>query len=286
LADSIAFLKKKYSEFLPLFTYKIINIGGPDDPGFPDRLLAFISDFTNYKVSKRVKEVFPDLNRYEQQLSLAFDRYQQEFPQEPIPGIISCITGFNQSIITSDSILAISLDKYLGADDDFYTLLYPPVPEYMRRVMRPERITPDAMQAWILTTFDFNEERNNLLAGMIYNGRAIYCVKKLLPELPDTLLWGYTDKQLKFCTDNERSMWEYLVENKKLFETDQFALNQYINDAPFTKDFTKNSPGRAVVWLGYRIIESYANRNRELTLKDIMMETDYQKILNSSRYNP
>ncbi len=285
LADSISFLKQKYPEFLPLFTYKVINIGGPDDPGFSNKLLAFVSDFTNYRVSKRVKEVFPDLYPYEKELSVAFGRYQEAFPGESIPELISCITGFNQSIITSDNLLAISLDKYLGFNDEFYTLLYPPVPDYMRRVMRPERITSDALLAWVITSFNYNDEKNNLLSGMIYNGRAIYCVKQLMPQLQDTLLWGYTGKQLKFCKDNERRMWEYLVENKKLFETDQFMLNQFINDAPFTKDFSRNSPGRAVVWLGYQIVSSYV-KHENSSMEDLMMEDDYQKILNLSKYNP
>jgi hypothetical protein len=286
LADSIPYLQKKYPEFLPLFTYKVINIGRPGDADFSNRLLAFVSDFTNYRVSKRVMEIFPDLTLYEKKLSVAFGGYKKVIPNAIIPRVITCITGFNQSIITSDSLLAISLDKYMGSNDEFYTLLYPPVPEYMRRVMIPDRIVPDAMLAWILTTFTYNDQKDNLLSEMIYNGRAIYCVKQLMPSIQDTLLWGYTNKQMEFCIKNERSMWEFLVEYKKLFNTDQFILKQYINEAPFTHDFSQDSPGRAVVWLGYNIVTAYMKHNKNLSLNDLMKETDYQKILNLSRYNP
>jgi hypothetical protein len=286
LADSIDFLEYKYPRFFPLFTNRVISIGDPADSGFSERLLAFVSDFTNYQVSKRVKEVFPSLDQYAAELSKTFGRFKAEFPEQKLPEIVTCITGFNQSIITDDSLLSISLDKYLGVNEEFYTLLYPPVPEYMRLVMRPEKIVPDAIQAWIITSFTYNDKRNNLLSTMIYTGRYMYCLKKLMPEISDTLIWGFTSPQMVFCKENERSMWEYLVENKKLFITDQFTLNQFINEAPFTKDFTRESPGRAVVWLGYRIVESYANRNGDLSLKDIMTEDDYQKILNSSKYNP
>lgn len=286
LSDSIPYLQKKYPDFFPLFTYQVISIGGPDEPEFPNRLLAFVSDFTNYRVSKRVKEIFPDMSLYEHELSAAFSGFKAVFPEMPIPRIITCITGFNQSVITADSVLAISLDKYLGSDDEFYNLIYPPVPEYLRRIMRPEKIPSDVLQAWIMTNFDYNTERNDLLSAMIYNGRAIYCVKQLIPEAPDTLLWGFTNKQLTFCENNEREMWEYLVEYKKLFITDQFILNQFINPAPFTKDFRQDSPGRAVVWMGYRIVDSYMKHNREITLQELMKETDCQKILNLSKYNP
>jgi hypothetical protein len=286
MADSIPWLQNKYPEFLPLFTYKIISIGRPGDLGFSDRLLAFVSDFTNYRVSKRVMEVFPDLKQYEKELSAAFGQYKEAFPGREIPKVISCITGFNQSIITSDSLLAISLDKYLGGNDEFYDLLYPPVPEYMRLVMRPEKISSDALLAWIHTIFSYNDKRDNLLVQMIYNGRAIYCVKQLMPQIQDTLLWGYTNKKMEFCKKNERGMWEFLVEHKKLFETDQFTLKQFINEAPFTRDFGQESPGRVVVWLGYNIVGSYMKRNKDITLEALMKEDDYQKIMNLSKYNP
>ena len=91
---------------------------------------------------------------------------------------------------------------------------------------------------------------------------------------------------MDFCKVHEKRMWEYLIENKKLFVTDGFILNQFINDAPFTKDFSQDSPGRAAVWIGYRIIDSYMKNNRNVSLNDLMRETDYQKILNLSKYNP
>jgi hypothetical protein len=286
LADSIPGLLKKYPEFLPLFSIEVINIGKPASADYSKRLLAFVCDFTNYQVSKRINEVFPDLTIYEKELSEAFGKYGEQFPDAVVPEVISCITGFNQSVITSDSLLAISLDKYLGSNDEFYRLLQPPVPDYMRQVMIPDKITSDAMLAWVLTMFDYNSEKNNLLSQMIYNGRAIYCVKQLIPQLNDTLLWGFTTQQIEFCHRNERGMWEFLVEHKKLFITDQFTLIQFINNAPFTNDFSRESPGRAAVWIGYNIVESYIKKNDEISLNELMKENDYQKILNLSKYNP
>jgi hypothetical protein len=286
LADSIPWLLEKYPEFLPLFSIEVIHIGKPGTADYHNRLQAFISDFTNYQVSKHIDEVFPDLKIYEKELTEAFAKYREQFPGDVIPEIISCITGFNQSVITSDSLLAISLDKYLGSNDEFYRFLQPPVPDYMRKVMKPEKISPDAMLAWLLTMYEYRNEKDNLLGQMIYNGRAMYCAKQLMPQINDTLLWGYTNEQMDFCHKNERGMWEYLVEHKKLFLTDQFTLIQFINEAPFTSDFSHESPGRAAVWIGYNIVASYMERNREISLNELMKENDYQKILNLSKYNP
>lgn len=286
IADSINSLKNKYPQFLPLFGYKIIEIGGPDMAGFEEGLQAFISDFTIYRVSKRVNEVFHDVGSLENDLSEGFGRHISFFPEYTIPKIITCVSGFNQSVITTENLLVISLDKYLGTEDDFYKLLHPPVPDYQRTVMHPGKIPSDALYGWIVSEFEFNKEKDKLLSQMIYKGRAMYCVQQLLPEISDTLLWGFSALQLKFCHNNEKSMWEYMLENKLLFETEMFTVNQYVNPAPFTKDFSQESPGRAAIWMGSRIIESLAKHQKNLSLQEIMEEDDYQKLLQLSKYNP
>jgi len=189
-------------------------------------------------------------------------------------------------MITSDIILAIGLDKYLGSEDEFYRLLYPPVPDYMRSVMIPEKITPDAMLAWIFTEFPYTDRKDNLLSQMIYNGRAFYMVHQLIPDLPDTLLWGFSSDQMNFSRKNEALMWEYLVEYKKLFASDPFTISQFIHEAPFTKDFSQESPGRVAIWIGYQIVSSYMAKNRDVSHGELMAENDYQNILNLSKYNP
>ena len=286
LADSIGYLQEKYPVFFPLFTNKIIEIGNPGTEDIAPGLIAFVSDFTIYKVNKRVKEVFPSLNELSITLSDAFGQYQSDFPEKPVPHIVSFISGFNQSVVTADSLLAISLDKYLGTDDEFYVLLYPPVPVYLRRVMHPGKIAPDALLAWMVTEFPYTPQTDNLLSQMIFNGRAQYYVQHLMPEVSDTLLWGFTSQQMDFCYEYEKRMWEYLIGNKKLFITDGFSINQFISEAPFTKDFSQESPGRAVIWIGYRIVSSYMKKNKDVTFRELMEETDYQKVLNLSRYNP
>jgi hypothetical protein len=286
IADSITSLEKEYPQFLPLFGYKIVEIGGPEMPGFEEGLQAFVSDFTIYRVNKRVKEVFYDITSLENELSEGFGRHISYFPGYTIPKVITCVSGFNQSIITTEDMLVISLDKYLGADDEFYKLVHPPIPEYQRTVMHPGKISSDALYGWIVSEFAYNNEKDNLLSLMVYKGRAMYCVKQLVPDISDTLLWGFSTSQIQFCIDNEKSMWEYLVENKLLFETEKFRVNQFVNPAPFTKDFSQESPGMAAVWLGYQIVESLDNHNRELTLQEIMEENNYQKLLQLSKYNP
>ncbi len=45
-------------------------------------------------------------------------------------------------------------------------------------------------------------------------------------------------------------------------------------------------PSRLGTWLGLRILESYYTNNTDLNLQDILLESDYKKILNQSNYHP
>ena len=74
------------------------------------------------------------------------------------------------------------------------------------------------------------------------------------------LIFGFTTDQMKFCRNNESQMWQYLIENNLLFSTDQFIIRKLTGEAPFTQYFSNESPGRAAVWLGFRIVESYMMR--------------------------
>jgi hypothetical protein len=121
---------------------------------------------------------------------------------------------------------------------------------------------------------------------MIYNGQIMFFVKSMLPGHPDSLVMGFTSSQMKFCSMNEDRMWEYLIEEKLLFETDRMIISKFTGYGPFTADFTRESPARAAVWIGWRIVEAYAKNNPDESLADIMHEKNYHRILTLSKYNP
>ncbi|HNW57071.1 MAG TPA: hypothetical protein PKM69_04815, partial [Bacteroidales bacterium] len=86
--------------------------------------------------------------------------------------------------------------------------------------------------------------------------------------------------------NNESQMWQYLIENDLLFKTDQFMIRKLTGEAPFTSYFTNESPGKAAVWIGFRIVESYMMKNPGITLEDLMKNTDVSGILEKAKYSP
>jgi hypothetical protein len=284
--SSVPALQKKYKGFLQLFSY-VINTGNINETSFGDFLLRFCTDKQNVDVYSLTAKKFPEVISIQKNLQDAFRNYLYYFPEKKTPGVFTCITGFNNSIITGDSVLGISLDRYLGADCEYYPRLE--IYKYISARMTPENIVPDCIFAWGASEWvidSMNYSSDNVLAEIIHNGKLKYFEKCMIPEIPDELLFGFTADQMKFCNNNESQMWTYLIEHDMLFSSDQFTIRKLTGEAPFTSFFTNESPGRASIWLGFRIVESYMMKNTDISLKDLMNSTDIQGILEKAKYNP
>lgn len=284
--SAIPELKQKYGRFLQLFSF-VINTGDINESAFGDFLLRFCSDKQNNEVYILTMKKFPDVTFIEDGLTDAFKHYLYYFPGKNVPEVNTCITGFNNSIITGDSFLGIGLDRYLGADCEYYPRLN--IAKYITAKMTPENIVPDCIFGWGASEWDFaglKYPADNLLSEMIHEGKLRYFEKCMLPETPDAVIFGFTPKQMKFCVEAEPEMWQYLVENNLLFSTDQFTIRKLTGEAPFTAYFSKESPGKAAVWIGFRIVESYMMRNPSVKMEDMIKNTDVQEILGNAKYSP
>ena len=214
----------------------------------------------------------------------AFKHFHYYFPEKPLPQIITYVAGFNQSAITGDSLIAMGLDKYLGTKEPLYQEAG--IYNYLVMNMYPKKLASDCITFWGETEFPYYDSVNNLVSNMIYRGRMLYFSRAMLPDQPDTINWGFSAKNLDYCVENEKAMWTELIEKKYLFNTDHFTIDKFILEGPYTKDFGRESPARAAVWIGYRIVSAYMAKNGSVTLPMLMAEKNYMNILNQSSYNP
>lgn len=262
----------------------VLGISQSDSVDLINGLQEFVTDALNYRIYKRTMEVFPDVDTEMSELTEAFKRYRYHFEDRVVPRIVTFVGGLAQAGITDDSLLAVGLDRYLGRDEELYRQLG--VYEYQSVNMHRDKLVSDCMLFWGETEFAFNDSVNTLAANMIYKGRLMYFVRAMLPGQPDTLIWGFSGEQWDFCLKNEKAMWTHLVGNKLLFSTDRLTISKFTSEGPFTSDFSRRSPARAAVWIGYRIVDGYMKRQGNISLKALMEEDDYMKILNGSAYNP
>lgn len=286
MAARADWLKAEYGRALTTYS-TVIGLGDPSDERWKSAFILFATDLRNLELWDEVKRVWPDNSQLRDDLEGAFRHYKYYFPDRVVPEVITCISVFNNSIIIDDSLLMVSLDRYLGSDSKYY----PPLGifSYQARKMTPAYTAPDCMYAWASTEWDYSSAgygTKTLLNTMLHEAKLVYFTRRMMPSLPDTVLFGFTARQLKFCEAGEGEIWQYLISNDLLFSTDGFLIRKFTGEAPFTSYFTEDSPGRAVVWTGFRIIEKFMKNNPGVTLDELMKMTDLQAIMTGARYSP
>lgn len=277
---------KKYFPFYQYYIKNIIYLGNPTDTS-QNLLLNFISDKDMLYAYHETEKIFSDDVRKNIE-SHIFDLHQHiayYFPEKKLPQrYFSIISGFNYQIVypekTND--IGISLEMYLGSKHPVYQWLQ--WPQYRVRQLQKEYILPDIAKAWLFTQYPY-DNFNNLLEHMIYYGKVIYALKKLLPQTHDSLIFSYTKQQLDYCKKYEKNLWSFFIEEKKLYDNSPKTISAFLNDGPFTAAISKECPPRIGMYIGFKIVESYMNKNK-ISLSELMNDMDAQKILQRSKYKP
>ena len=275
--------EKRLGAFFESFNYEILRTNSKQE-NYKQELLQFISHPDMREAFDTLIKKYPNVNFLETELSEAFDRYNQYFPQKVLPKVVTYFSGFNFGVVTNDTILAIGLDYFLGKDCSFYKRLNSP--KYMRLKNQSKFILPFCFEAIANNEFsDFNSE-NNFLSQMIYKGKIMYFLDVILPQFSNADKLRFSQDQLNWCKENESNIWAYFIDNEILYSSDLKRFNSYINYAPFAKGMPKESPGRIAYWMGWNIVEAYMNKNKNTTIEQLMKNTNPQEILRKSEYKP
>lgn len=284
LIGAIGTFYETYGDFFDVFNVHVINIGEASARQYPAFLSMFINDPTNREVFAYTNNTLNMMDEINLQLTSGFKHYLYHFPDSLLPRVVGYVSRFNQGLFTVDHFVGIGLDQYLGSDCNYYQLLG--IPDYLTLKMVPGRIPVDVMYAWASQIVPYNDSLDNVLSRMIYQGMQAYFVDAMYPSLEEHLKMGYTEDQMKWCRNNEKQMWTHLVEEKLLFSTDPLVIRKLIDDAPNTRYYTAESPGRAAVWQGKQIIGAFVEKQPKLSLQEVLSQRNYQEILRRSMYNP
>lgn len=254
---------------------------------------AFINDrfrkFTNPHIDTLLTEthrVFgSDAAKLKEEFRQAFANMKAYYPEFAPPKIQTVVTGFERDVYVSDSLIVIGLDYYLGAGAKYEILnLY----DYMKRRYQPGFIVPSVMLLYgIDDGFNrTNPEDRTMLAEMISYGKAYYFAKRMTPCTPDSVLIGYTAEEMEGSRANESLIWSRLIEDQVLFSTNTQDKQKYIIERPKTLEVGEKCPGRIGQWVGWRIMEEYAESHSDRSLPQIMKESDAAKVFRESGYKP
>jgi gliding motility-associated lipoprotein GldB len=291
MAAEAPVLEQKYGAFYQDFLNLILETDNTNvnDTTYFKTLHDVLNGRPYMDLKHDVDSVYPNLDAQNAGLTDAFRRIKYYFPNQKLPRVYAYFSGFATQISVGDDYIAFGLDLFLGANSRFYPALTKAYPHYLSRSFTPGNIVPRVVENFVREDmFTENDDNQSLLNKMIYNGKIMYLMDQVLPDVPDTTKIGYTTAQLKWCNDNEDNIWGYFLDQNLLYETDWDKIQKFLSVAPFTPGLGENneSAPKLGVWEGWQIVRQYMAKNPNVTLPQLMANTDAEKILSDSRYHP
>ena len=246
-----------------------------------NELLKRVNDKELGVLYQQINAEFGTMGDIRDQLSEAFNRIQENFPDYKPPRVATMVSGFmGQDLVLSDSLIVIGLDYFAGPRAKYRPLGFPAY--ILRRYQKPF-IVPTIVYAQSERFNKSNPQDQTLLADMIYYGKGYVFTKAMLPETPDSLIIGYTEKQLTQTYNVQSDIWAYFIDAKLLFEVSPAVKNRYLAERPFTAEIGSKSPGAIGRWLGWRIVGKYFDE-KEPAIKALMDNPNAPQIFEQSGY--
>ena len=175
LSQSLQHLHVEYGDFADGYVNNIICSRAPDSLSCNYAIIDFLynRNIGMRDVYLECSKVFPDsLSDLEDQLTDAFKHFRYYFPDKKLPhAVYATMTGFNYNIFNVQGDYGISLEFYLGKDNNFYDALPDLWPAYRRRVSSKEYMAVNFVKAWLMNEFPYNPARTDLINKMVYEGK-------------------------------------------------------------------------------------------------------------------
>jgi len=263
-------LKKKYPYFFP--------------KSFPENVwVERLNDPIQQEIFNEIQKEYESVKFLELELSGFFDKNLEINKNFIKPKVITVNTDidYRNKIILADSLLLLGLDNYLGSKHPFYE----GIPLYIKEDFTALNIMSDIAEQFAIDIIP-RIEFYTFLDKIIYYGKILY-YKDFSLNIEDRLKIGYSEDKMKWAKENEYFVWTYFIENNILFNPDNNLINQFINDAPFSRfylEIDNESSEMIGKYIGWQIVKSYMNNN-DISLMQLLKKSP-SDIYNNSKYKP
>jgi hypothetical protein len=297
LMESLERLNRKYPAFLPLYSEFLSPINPmvkQQGKTYEEAVLIYFR--TIRPLYEEVKKKYSSLGAVHDDLEKSFRYIKYYYPSFKIPAVVASVESFNpddpQEIYGTafyHDTLILSLQMFLGKDFGGYDP--DQYPEYLQRRFNERFIVPHSIRSIANAIYPDTSESASLIEQMIERGKQWYLLDKFLPDAPDSLKTGYTKSQTSFIEKNEGNIWsEFLKNTPDPYTVDQERMKNYLGEAPFTQDMPHDlegngTPGNIGQWIGWRIVQTFAEKNQNKTVQEILA-TPARRIFQEARYKP
>ena len=266
--------------------YRVFLGGDLNNPDAVQYLKDFATDPFSITLYEKVKAVFSDLKQIEPVVEDVFAHFHYYYPEIELPKkAFTCITGIHPDeppVQIIDDQLVISLDWYLD-DEELYDQIG--MPRYMSLRRNVSTLAKEvAEQLYMYYLYEWRKQ-GQIVGEMVFYGRRVFFVEAMCPELPDSVLLGYSSKQWQWAVENEGQVWADIVGNRRLYDASLDAYMMFFGDGPFTQAYSNDAPSRLGEFFGLNISRSYFSNN-EVSLQDLMQRKDLQNVFQDSGYKP
>ncbi|MDL2314708.1 hypothetical protein LJC16_00435 [Bacteroidales bacterium OttesenSCG-928-C19] len=264
--------------------YKFLFNAPLEDPTYLQILRDFTADSVLREINDTVQKYYSNLSWLEKDLSKASAKIKKHFPEF---GITTCYTlltdefDYFSRVMVADSFLAISMNMYVVSNFKGYDF---GLPGYMITMLNKNEILPDCISAIGYHLLGNNEKSDSFLDIIIAQGKILYFMDEVIPNVADCYKIRYNKEQYEWCKSNESLIWSYILERNFLYETDFLKIRHLVNEGPHTQGFD-GAPARLGEYIGWQIVRKYMSKN-PTSLQDLFAETNAQKLLSDSGYKP
>lgn len=266
-------MKKNYPQETAILYENVLSLGHREDSSMEHQLYKFYSDTTLQRLMQDVEKKFPDMAYIEDSLNMAFVNMKQLLPTLRIPTVYTQISALNQSIVVSDSIVGISLDKYLGENYPLYAQYYYP---YQRRTMNASRIVPDVLFYYLCSEYANKLSSKTFAERLVNIGKIQWLVRKACGYKDWGETMDYTKEECEWMENNEIKVWYYLL-NNRLLTKKASSEHEWMGGEYLKNYFHTNVPSFMPMWMGARLVGNYMKQNKDITATELL-NCDYKRI--------
>lgn len=282
--DSLKYLViTKYPSLFYIYSNGVFGIREDSSKSYIiNELLNRYNNVRFNRLYRDTESTFNDLSSIEDTLSIAFSNLSKIVPNFKLPQIYTHVSGFSESIITSDSIISVSLDNYLGADYDGYKVAFY---NYLHRYKNPNNMAKDIIRGYLYLTFPISKSGATVADGMVYEGAILYLMQLAQPKWEIEELLSYNSSDIEWCRDNIVTAKEFMIKSNHLFSNDALTYQKHLAVAPFNSFFGAGSPPELGRYIGYDVVKRYIKSgDRDDIIKILLGEIDSNEIIKNSGF--